>query len=177
MAGDERGMCRAPVRSAAAVLALVLAALLGGCAGQDVAAPVVVEGETLDGEPLAVASLDGPVVVNFWASWCGPCRREAPELNHVAATFADRGVQVIGVNARDTATNARAFAADHELAFPSLFDPDQRIAAALGGDAPLGLPTTLVLDGDHRVVARLLGEVDRHRIGSVLEDVLAGDGR
>lgn len=156
----------------ARVVAL-LTALLVGCA-PGAAGPVRVEGTTLDGAALDTDALDGPLVLNFWASWCGPCRREAPELNAVADAYAAHGVHVVGVNARDTATNARAFADDHGLAFPSVLDTDQRITSGLGGDAPVALPTTLVLDRAHRVVARLPGEVDRSRLADVLDELVGG---
>ena len=159
-----------------AALVLLLALVLGACQ-QPTATPLEVAGQTLDGGELALADLEGPVVVNFWASWCGPCRREAPALNAVAAAYESEGVHVLGINARDTATNASAFATDHELRFPSLFDPDQTIAASFGPDAPTGLPMTLILDADHHVAERLYGEVDEARLDQALARVLGGGAR
>ncbi len=168
------------------LLTLVLLVLLGGCSllpestdddqvvvfpqGERVAAPDIV-GETIDGEALALADHEGPVVVNFWASWCGPCRDEAPHLNAVAQAYADEGVSVLGVNAKDDLGNAQAFAAGN-LRFASWFDPDQAIAAQFGGASPVGLPSTLILDADHRVAVRFFGAVSGATLGPALEQVL-----
>jgi thiol-disulfide isomerase/thioredoxin len=133
--------------------------------------------ETLDGEELALRTLSGPVVVNFWASWCGPCVTEAPELRNVALGYADRGVSVVGVNVRDTAVNARRFEADLDIPFPSWLDPSSEIAAAFGGIGPAGLPSTLLLDEEHRVAVRLFGAVTYTQLRGYLEPLLAEAGR
>lgn len=169
------------------LLPVVLAALLSGCgllpqstdddqvvvfdAAQRVPAPEIV-GETIDGETLALADHDGPVVVNFWASWCGPCRDEAPHLNAVAQAYADQGVSVLGVNAKDDLANAQAFSSGN-LRFASWFDPDQAIASGFGDASPVGLPSTLILDADHRVAVRFFGSVTGATLGPALEQVLA----
>lgn len=139
------------------------------------AAPAIVA-ETLDGEQLALADLGGPVVVNFWASWCGPCVTEAPELRNVAASYAEQGVDVVGVNVRDTPTNARRFEADLGIPFPSWSDPSSELAAAFGGIGPAALPSTLVLDVEHRVAVRLFGAVTYSQLRTYLDALLAEAG-
>jgi len=95
------------------------------------------------GAPVALAGLRGPAVVNLWASWCGPCRVELPELQRYAERAADR-VHVVGVVTEDPAPERPAsLAIDLGLTFPSLFDPDGRLLAALGRS---GLPATLFVD-------------------------------
>lgn len=132
-----------------------------------------VAGETLQGDPLALADFEGmPVLVNFWGSWCGPCAREIPELVQIAEEYDDR-VQLLGVNARDSLANARSFERDQGVTYPSLFDPPAAIAARFGGIAPAAFPSTLLLDAEHRVAVRLFGAVTAPQLRGYLDDLLA----
>jgi thiol-disulfide isomerase/thioredoxin len=135
-------------------------------------APTVV-GETLDGEELALADLDGVVVVNFWASWCGPCAREAPHLRAIADEYRGRGVHILGVNVKDRPANARSFERDFQINYPSLFDEAATIASSFGGVGPAALPTTMLLDTEHRVAVRLFGAVTAQQLSGHLDELLA----
>ncbi len=130
-------------------------------------------GETTTGGPLDGGIAEGrPVVVNFWASWCGPCATEMPEL---VATHADYGDDVgfVGVNVRDSATNARAFERDLGVTYPSVFDPSVELAGSFGGIAPAALPSTVLLDADRRVAVRLFGAVTAATLRPYLDALLA----
>lgn len=94
-----------------------------------------------------------PVLVNFWASWCEPCREEMPALQ----ALADRGVAVLTIAVADRETDARRFLDQSGVSLPLLFDREQRISKAWGARL---LPYTVVLDSRHRVVARAQGVVD-----------------
>lgn len=176
------------------LLALALALTLAGCSGQggdgtggrnfvvgdgsadiirvaDREAAPAVSGTTLEGEPLALADLDGPVVVNFWASWCGPCAKEAPELQALSKQF-EGDVSFIGVNVKDSKAAALAFERNLGVTYPSWEDPASAIAASFGGIGPAALPSTLVLDADHRVAVRFFGAVDGARLEPVLRGML-----
>jgi thiol-disulfide isomerase/thioredoxin len=123
-------------------------------AGKRASAPAV-SGELLDGGSFDLASLRGKVVVlNFWGSWCAPCRAEIDDLeNMYAATKAD-GVEFVGVNGRDDRDKAMAFQ-DGRVSYPSLFDPNGRLS--LDFDVPPNAtPSTIVLDraGGIAVVVR-----------------------
>lgn len=142
--------------------------------GERVAAPAI-DAETVSGDDLSLADYAGrPVVINFWASWCGPCRAEAPHLNSVSSLYSEDGVAVLGVNTKDPdLVNARSFAASNGLQFPSWHDPDSSIAAGFGRSGPPALPTTLVLDADHRVATRIFGGVTGAVLAAEVERVLA----
>lgn len=129
-------------------------------------------GDDVDEQPLDLADLDGsPTVVNFWASWCGPCAREIPELVEIAAEY-DGRVDVVGVNVKDSRTNARSFERDQAVTYPSFFDPSAQLAARFGGIAPNALPSTILLDGEHRVAVRLFGAVTAVQLRGYLDELL-----
>ncbi|MEU9887210.1 TlpA disulfide reductase family protein [Sphaerisporangium sp. NPDC051011] len=129
-------------------------------AAQRQAAPDV-RGETLEGTAAALADHKGKVLVlNFWASWCAPCRSEAPILKDVAAKTKDRGVGFLGVDFKDDKAQAVAFQRTQQPGYPSLFDQPGKVALAFHGMVnPAAIPSTLVLDRQGRVAARALGEV------------------
>ncbi|MGI9117865.1 MAG: TlpA family protein disulfide reductase [Gaiellales bacterium] len=130
-------------------------------------APAIV-GTTLDGRPFDLKDLAGtPVVLNFWASWCGPCRRELPAIAAFAKAHPE--VQVIGVDYQDSAKAARAFATQHGATWPSVID-DGPIGAAY--KVP-GLPSTFLIDRQGQLVGRLLGEVTEQSLDARLKDLTA----
>ena len=96
-----------------------------------------------------------PVVVNVWASWCGPCQAEAPLLHAAVERYGDR-VQFVGIDIVDTLGGARGFIDDYDLAYPSLFDPTGAIRDALG---MLGQPVTVFYDADGAVVSTWPGQL------------------
>ena len=134
-----------------------------------------VEGTTLDGKALALADMPGPVVVNFWASWCGPCAKEAPALRNVAKAYEGR-VSFVGVNVKDQPAAALSFERDFDVQYPSWEDEAAAIAASFGGIGPAALPSTIVLDAEHRVAARLFGAIDEPQLSRELDRVLDEPG-
>jgi cytochrome c biogenesis protein CcmG/thiol:disulfide interchange protein DsbE len=110
--------------------------------------------EVLAGPRTDLASLRGkPALVNFWASWCEPCKEEAPELKRFDREVGDRAA-LVGVDWGDAAGNAREFIAKAGWRYPVLRDPSQRVGTAYGLN---GLPTTFVLDADGNIRRTLQG--------------------
>jgi thiol-disulfide isomerase/thioredoxin len=118
-----------------------------------------VTGTALGGAKLSLAAYHGHVVVmNFWGSWCTPCRAEAPALAQLARQFRLSGVQFLGVDIRDSPASAEAFMHDFGIQYPSLNDPGDEIALDFRSTVPpAGIPTTLVIARSGRVAARVIG--------------------
>ena len=113
-----------------------------------------------------LASLRGePVAINFWASWCDPCREEAPALQRVARSL-DGRAEVVGVNWTDSRSAARSWVDDYRWTFPNLRDAD----GSVGSDYGLsGLPTTFILDSRGRIAEVLLGPQSESSLRAALE--------
>jgi thiol-disulfide isomerase/thioredoxin len=109
---------------------------------------------------LHVSDYPGKVVVlNIWGQWCGPCRDEAPELSTVYRQTRAQGVQLIGIDVRDQRSAALDFVHDNQISYPSIFDPAGRSLLALSGYPRSVVPSTIVLDRQHRVAAVYLERV------------------
>lgn len=130
-------------------------------------------GETFDGATLSSDSLDGPALVNFWYASCAPCRVEAPDLSQLSQEYADE-VDFVGVNVRDTAETAAAFERNFDIDYPSIEGRDGKILMDFASFVPpQAVPTTLILDNDGRVAARVLGSVEHSTLKSLLDGVVA----
>lgn len=101
------------------------------------------------------------VVLNFWGSWCGSCRAEQDFLNLEQENLRDKGVQFLGINVRDNQESAGSFMASKQVSYPSIFDPGMRVLLSFRGIPVGGIPSTIVLDRDHRVAAIWIGEISR----------------
>jgi cytochrome c biogenesis protein CcmG/thiol:disulfide interchange protein DsbE len=126
--------------------------------------------ERLDGGRLSLAELRGsPIILNFWASWCIPCREEAPLLTAAAADYEARGLRVIGVVYQDSAENARGFMGRYGQTYPGLLDPDGRTAIDYG---VFGIPETFFIDAAGFVRSRQIGAVTAQDLGRQIQTIL-----
>ena len=133
--------------------------------------------ETFDGQVLDSKNLLGQVVVlNFWYAGCAPCRAETPDLADIASDYEGKGVQVVGVNVRDTAETALAFARNQNLNYPSVMDIEfgSVVQAYTGVVSPSAVPTTLVINAKGEITARVLGRFVPSTLRSLVETALEG---
>jgi thiol-disulfide isomerase/thioredoxin len=167
-------------------LVLVAVLALAGCAARKDAGQVVeykpadrvpapeVKGELLGGGTYDLAAHKGKVVVvNFWASWCAPCRVEADDLEAVHMALAQ--VEFVGVNVRDERDKALAF---HEgrAGYPSIFDPAGRLALAFSQVPPNTIPATLIIDAQGRIAVVIRKAIQQEELKALTSEVVA-EGR
>jgi len=128
------------------------------------------EGTTLTGDQFTLAAQRGKVVVvNFWGSWCPPCRAESPDLVRVHQATESKGVTFVGVDERDNKAAARSYEQTHDITYPSVFDDDGAIAALW--PSALGPPYTFIIDKQGRVAARFLGGITADELQSEVLNV------
>jgi len=152
----------------APVVALVATLLLAGCGLQqsDSAVPngglpgisgpaTPITAPTLSGTQFAWSSTHGHVVVlDFWGSWCGPCNKEQPQLNQIAAQWMPKGVVFLGVDVQDSNANGAAYERQYNVQYPSVPDPSEVILSEYNVPAP---PTVVIIDAQGKIVDHFLG--------------------
>lgn len=122
--------------------------------------------QSLNGEDFSSARLRGhPIVLNFWASWCVPCREEVPALESVWREFRDEGLIVVGVNIRDAASSAERFVSKYGMTYPILRDEQLQLVREIG---VVGVPETYFIDHEWRFVTSLSGARQGTEQGTVI---------
>jgi cytochrome c biogenesis protein CcmG, thiol:disulfide interchange protein DsbE len=165
---------------AGAVLTVPLVWLLASGFGKDPRElPSVMEGRDapgfvladLDGSsPVSLESLHGRVVVlNFWATWCGPCAMEHEDLQATAKHYTDRGVVFLGLLYGDQPAAAKVFLSKAGSSYENLDDPNQAVAIDYG---VAGVPETFVIARNGRIVKKFVGPVDSATLSAVIEGLL-----
>ncbi len=126
---------------------------------------------TLDGDTIRLSDLRGKVVViNFWASWCGPCRVEAPALQKVYERYRDRGVEFLGVAWTDTERGARAFIAEFNQTYPNGLDLGTKLAELYRIQ---GVPETFIVNQNGQIVQFIMQPITEQSLSAILDRVLA----
>ena len=169
---------RSPVWAAAAAVGLVVMLLLGYSLLTGPTAPPLpgdpvppFQLTAFDGSAIDVSGQPGKViVVNFFASWCDPCRQEAADLEASWQQYRERDVQFYAIAYKDAPSKAKTFIDEFGITFPSGADTGNRIAHAYG---LTGVPETFVIDGAGLLVHHFLGPISTGELGLVVDEALA----
>jgi thiol-disulfide isomerase/thioredoxin len=148
--------------------------------GSRPAAPAV-SGSTVTGKSLSLSAYHGDVIVlNFWGSWCAPCRAEAPTLGTLARQLASRGIRFVGIDVSDEPdppAAALAFMRDFNVSYPSISDPNGDIALLFHSTVPpSAIPATIVIDRHGRIAASIVGGVSYKGLKALLISVAGERG-
>lgn len=128
-------------------------------------------GDTVQGGTVALADFQGKVVVvNFWATWCAPCRNEQPQLVQLSNEYRDQGVEFLGVTERDDTAKARAWVKEFSVPYPSIVDEP---GAWADDFAFFGLPDTYVIDRAGVIRWSVFGQTDGDQLRPLINQVLA----
>jgi thiol-disulfide isomerase/thioredoxin len=131
-----------------------------------------ISGTTLDGSTLDLASLRGKVVVlNSWASWCEPCKKEIPDFVKLASDVDPAKVAIVGLNVSDEKSAASAFVQDYKMTYPSIVDESGSMLATIPGVPPKALPSTVVIDGSGRIAAQVVGAANAEELSGIVASV------
>jgi cytochrome c biogenesis protein CcmG/thiol:disulfide interchange protein DsbE len=152
-------------RSVIVVLLVLSACGSGQLAGQDLPDLPPITGEEL---AITLAESDKPAVVNIWASWCNPCRSEAPLLTAAHDAYGDQ-IDFIGVDVQDNQADAKNFIAEFELDFTHYFDRDRSVPEFYGG---FGTPITFFFDGTGTLVDTHLGVIDERALALGIDEIV-----
>lgn len=111
----------------------------------------------INGKNVLLSGFRGNIVlINFWATWCGPCRAEMPSLNNLYNALKDKGLVVIAISSDTSEKPVRSFVSDKKISFPVLMDKEKSVSFDLYGI--VGIPITFVLDRNGIVVEKIIGE-------------------
>jgi len=123
-------------------------------------------------KPVTLSGLKGKVVfLNFWATWCGPCRSEMPSIQALYDKYKDRGLEILAVNGGEKASDVLAFMNENKLSFPAVLDSDNSVNRSWGVQA---IPTSYLIDRDGMIILRIVGSIDWNtpQIQAALETLL-----
>ncbi len=160
------------------MVVLALTMLLAGCVPSSESGGIN-EGElapdfelqSLDGEAVSLSDFRGqPVLLNFWATWCGPCVGEMPLLQEIHEEWEAKGLALLAVNVGDTSTQVKDFMQSYNLSMPVLLDTRRSVS---GRYSIIGIPTTFFIDKDGIIQEKVVGAFpDKESIERYLEEII-----
>jgi thiol-disulfide isomerase/thioredoxin len=154
----------------------LLAGLLWSCLASAQSSDALFSGTLtgLDDQPVALAKWQGkPLIVNFWARWCGPCRVEIPELIKLRQTYRDKGLEVIGIGIDDKVEAVRDFAKAYDMDYPILIGKDKGLDLMRTlGNTKMGLPFTVAIDRRGKLVVVKMGGIKADELVAAAEAAL-----
>jgi cytochrome c biogenesis protein CcmG/thiol:disulfide interchange protein DsbE len=125
---------------------------------------------TFEGKTISLKDLRGkPIIINFWASWCPPCRIEAPLLERTWRAYKNRGLIFLGVNIQDRKEDALSYMREFDITYPNGPDPTGEIAIDYGVS---GLPVTFFVSRKGEVVRRWVGAIERNALMGMIEEIM-----
>lgn len=132
-------------------------------------------GDLLDGGTISLGQQAGKVVViNFWATWCGPCTVETPQFDTVYRAYKSKGVQFLGIDTMNyPSSSAKAFVKDYDITYPMVYDEKGEVALQLGSIPAKGLPFTVLVDKAGRVSAVHIGTMSPKDLEPLLDSLIA----
>lgn len=163
---------------------LIAAVFVMGCSSSDTGKTESADKQATNqasGGTFAVKDLDGnvrtydefkgkgPVVLNFWGTWCPPCRREIPDLKKIYAEYKDRGLQLVGLAVQDTPEKVKQFVKDNSLDWVMLMADTKAAESFRIGN---GVPVTIFIDRDGNEVSRMIGARDYNTFKEVIEKII-----
>ncbi len=166
-----------------ALLAAIIALFCAVASAQEMAAApssasfFALSMSTVDDKPVALASFKGkPLIVNFWARWCGPCRKEIPDLAEMREKYKARGLVVLGIGVEDASNrdSVSEFAKAYEMNYTLLIGGVQKSIELMkaSGNPKSGLPFTVVIDRNGRIVATKLGAMNKAEMETAIGQIL-----
>lgn len=166
------------------LVSMILTVFIMGCSSSDTGKTESADKQATtqsSGATFAVKDLDGnvrtyeefkgkgPVVLNFWGTWCPPCRREIPDLKKIYAEYKDRGLQLVGLAVQDTPEKVKQFVKDNSLDWVMLMADTKAAESFRIGN---GVPVTIFIDRDGNEVSRMIGARDYNTFKEVIEKII-----